>query len=81
MNLFANIKFDAKDMARMLIAGSFMGTMWMDLKTDQIKTQGKVEFLQYQINELQGKKEKACIQVEPSFGILPKKLAFVKHGN
>jgi hypothetical protein len=30
----------------------FLSSMWYDLKTDQIKIQKDVDFIQYQINEL-----------------------------
>lgn len=49
---FNEMKFDGKDIVKLLGFVLFMGTMWSDLKTEQANAKKEREFLQYQIAEL-----------------------------
>ena len=43
--------FTNAEIWKMGAAFLFLSSMWYDLKTDQIKIQNDIDFLQYQINE------------------------------
>lgn len=52
MTEFSKIKFTSADVVKLIGFVAMVGSMWYDLKTDQIKSQEQGKFLQYQIDEL-----------------------------
>lgn len=63
MPKFSDITFTMTDVIKGLGFIALVGSMWLDLKADKIKVNNKIDFLQYQVNEL----KQVC-------GILPKQL-------
>lgn len=53
MTNFSNIKFETKDVVKLVGFVAFMGSMWYDLRTEQIVAAEERKFLQYQVNQLQ----------------------------
>ena len=62
---FDELKFTPKELVKAAGAALFLGSMWYDLKVEQLKQQNKIEMIEYKVSEL-----KACKQV----AILPKKI-------
>jgi len=61
----SKIKFDGKDFVKAVGFIGFVGSMWFDLKSEQIKAHEKIEFLQYQINQINNKKDKQLVAILP----------------
>lgn len=49
---FKKLKFDAADIVKGFILMGTIVSMWVDLKTDQVRATEQRQFLQYQIDEL-----------------------------
>lgn len=47
-----DLKFTSKDVVQGVSLVVFLGSMWYDLKTQQLNQKRDIEFMQYQINEL-----------------------------
>lgn len=55
MTQFQSIKFTAADFIKLIGFVGMVGSMWYDLKSQQIETKKDMAFLQYQINEVKSK--------------------------
>lgn len=55
MNL-KDLNFSTKDVIQVVGFVGIIGSMWYDLKTDQVRINENQKFLQYQIDELKGNK-------------------------
>lgn len=61
MTKFSDITFTMTDVIKGIALVALIVPMWIDLRTDRIKMNSKIDFLQYQVNEL----KQIC-------GVLPK---------
>jgi len=60
---FSQIKFDGKDIVKLIGFLIWSGSMWYDLKSEQVRGIEDRKFLQYQINEL--KRTTEFVKPEP----------------
>lgn len=67
MAKFSDITFTMTDVIKGLAGLAVLISMWVDLKTDKIKMNSRVDMLQYQVNEM----KQLC-------GILPKETKIEK---
>lgn len=66
MPKFSDITFTMTDILKGIALLCLIIPMWIDLKTDKVKMNSKLDFLEYQVNEL----KEIC-------GILPKQTKIV----
>lgn len=60
-----DLKFTSKDIVQGVSLVVFLGSMWYDLKTQQLNQKRDIEFLQYQINEFKNQKPFKQVAILP----------------
>lgn len=70
MTDFKEIRFTGADVIKLIGFLFVTVSMWIDLKTDQIKVKSKNEIIEYKIAEIQNR-----------LGILPKEIKFEEDGH
>lgn len=60
-----DLKFTSKDIVQGVSLVIFLGSMWYDLKTQQLNQAKDIEFMQYQINELKNNRPFKQVAILP----------------